>query len=306
MSADTKPGPKIVPKPLTLAALMVEMDREDTDTTEISELAPLLEAVPIRRTPRLTPVADLGSLARLWELIGEGNSGKTMLARWMADKIIHRGLGSDSAIVTLAPGNRNLSQFVGAVMQPPTSDPKNTAVFARKVMLAMASGRRSGLFDYGGGDASKRHLIQSVPNLADVMEEAGLALVACYALTPRPADLTFLKTYEAMGFKPRATALALNLARAETPAAFDGLRRQPEYKAAIARGAVELWIPAMPQDVALRIERAQVHFTQARDGAAPEGRKPANLTPFERMAVSEWLEAMDAEFRDVEGWLPWG
>ena len=97
----------------------------------------------------------------------------------------------------------------------------------------------------------------------------------------------------------------LNLARAETPAAFDGVRRQPEYKAALARGAVELFMPAMPQEVALRIERAQVHFSQARDGEAPEGRKPVTLSLLEQAMVREWLEAMDAEFSVVEGWLPW-
>jgi hypothetical protein len=61
----------------------------------------------------------------------------------------------------------------------------------------------------------------------------------------------------------------------------------------------------MPQEIALRIERAQAHFSQARDGEAPEGRKPVNLSLIEQAMVREWLEAMDAEFSVVEGWLPW-
>ena len=169
----------------------------------------------------------------------------------------------------------------------------------------MAKGRRSGVFDFGGGDASMRHLIEAMPTLTNVMEEAGLALIGAYVLTPRSADLTFLKTYERLGFRPRATALILNLARAETPAVFDGLRRQPDYKAALDRGAVEIWMPAMPQDVALRIERAQVHFSQARDGEAPEGRKPASITLLERVMVRQWLEEMDVEFSVIDGWMPW-
>ena len=302
MSDKVKPAPKI----MTMAEIIADMEREDTDIAEVGELAPLSAAEIIPRTPRTMPVADLTGLAKLWELIGEGNSGKTMLARWMVDRLIEHGLLDMAAVVALAPGNRNLAQFVRTVMQPPTSDPKATAEYARKAMMAMAKGRRNGIFDFGGGDASKRRLIQAMPDLAFRMEEAGLALIAAYVLTPRSADLTFLKTYEGLGYQPRATALVLNLARAETPAAFDGIRRQPEYKAALARGAVELWMPAMPQDVALRIERAQVQFSQARDGEAPEGRKPANISLLERVMVREWLEAMDAEFRAVEGWLPWG
>ena len=312
MSEKTKPlaaaTPVVVPKApaLSMAALLASMDaRDDEDITEIAELAPLSVANVLPRAPRALPIADLTGLAKLWELIGEGNSGKTMLARYLVDRLIEHGKLDVTAIAALAPGNRNLTQFVGTVMQPPSTDPRATADFARKAMAAMAKGRRSGVFDFGGGDASKRHLIEAMPNLTNTMEEMGLALIAAYVLTPRSADLTFLKTYERMGFQPRATTLILNLATAETPSAFDGLRRQPEYKAALARGAVELWMPAMPQDVALRIERAQVHFTQARDGEAPEGRKPASISLLERVMVREWLDAMDEEFQVIEGWMPW-
>jgi putative transposase len=40
----------------------------------------------------------------------------------------------------------------------------------------------------------------------------------------------------------------MSLAKADTPAAFDAIRRQPAYKAAMARGAVELWMPELPQN----------------------------------------------------------
>lgn len=293
-------------RPMTMTELLADMERnEDEDVAEVGELAPLRASVAIARTPRTMPVEDLATLARLWMLMGEGNSGKTMFARYLLDRLERNGVLDQIVVGALAPGNRNLTQFVGAVMQPPSTDPRATADYARKAMAALAKGRRSGVFDFGGGDASVRHLVEAVPNLALLMEDAGLALVAAYALTPRAADLTFLKTYERLGFQPRATVLLLNLARAETPASFDGLRRQPEYKAAIARGAVEVWIPAMPQDVALRIERAQVHFSQARDGTAPEGRKPAGITLLERVMVREWMDAMDAELRVLDGWMPW-
>ena len=304
MSEKIKAVPK---KPMNMAALLADMEREDTDIADVSELAPFSVAQALPRSPRSLPIAELTGLGKLLLMIGEGNAGKTVLARYVVDRLIQYGALDSTVIAALAPGNRNLLQFVTTVMQPPTTDPKATGEYAHKIMVAMAKGHSSGTFDFGGGDASMRYLIQAVPDLAPRMEDAGLALVPAYVLTPRSADLTFLKTYETMGFKPRATALVLNLARADggNARAFDGIRRQPEYKAAIARGAVELWMPAMPQEVALRIERAKVQFSQARDGDAPEGGKPANISMIERVMVREWLEAMDAEFKAVEGWMPW-
>jgi hypothetical protein len=108
-----------------------------------------------------------------------------------------------------------------------------------------------------------------------------------------------------MGFRPRATALILNLEKADRPAAFNDIRRQPEYRAAMDRGAVEIWLPALPQGVALAIEKARVTFSHARDGDAPEGKREAAISPLERVMVREWLMAMDAEFHAIDSWLPW-
>jgi hypothetical protein len=124
-------------------------------------------------------------------------------------------------------------------------------------------------------------------------------------LTPRPDDLASLVTFEQQGFRPKATVLVLNLARAETPAAFDAIRRQPAYKAAIDRGAVEILMPALPQAIALEIERVRVHFRQAAEGAAPEGRKAANLTLMEQSEVRLFIERMRSEFQIIDGWMPW-
>jgi hypothetical protein len=89
------------------------------------------------------------------------------------------------------------------------------------------------------------------------------------------------------------------------PAAFDAIRRQPAYKAAMARGAVELWMPVLSQGVSLRIERARVQFREAREGLAPEGRKPASISLLERVEVREFVERMASEFQPIEGWMPW-
>jgi hypothetical protein len=81
--------------------------------------------------------------------------------------------------------------------------------------------------------------------------------------------------------------------------------RQPAYKAAIARGAVEILMPALPQPIALEIERVRVHYRQAMDGIAPEGRKAANLMLMERSEVRLFLEQMRTEFQIIDGWMPW-
>jgi hypothetical protein len=85
----------------------------------------------------------------------------------------------------------------------------------------------------------------------------------------------------------------------------DPLRRHPAYKAALDRGAVELWMPKMePKSLAFEIERRRAHFFQVRDGVTPPGSKPADITPFERMIVGEWLRTMDDCFSPVATWIP--
>lgn len=274
-------------------------DFADAPPVQISGLAPLAPTETIPRVPRTLPVPDLSAYAKLWELIGEGGTGKTTIARYFLGRLIEADKLGAMVLAALAPGNRNLASFADTVMQPPSVDPKATAAWAAKLVGAQRKRRRPGIHDYGGGDTAKRHLIAMAPRMVEEAEEAGLAVVAAYTLSPRLDDLAFLKTYEAAGYRPRATALILNLARAETPGAFNDLRRQPEYRAALDRGAVELFMPALPQKIALKVERARVQFGQAL------GDSPANLGLLEQTELRIWLDRMEEEFRAVETWLPW-
>jgi hypothetical protein len=208
-------------------------------------------------------------------------------------------------LAALDPANRTLADFFSAVMQPPTSNPAETVSWLQNLLEFLTKHRGNAVLDFGGGDVSLAQLVAKMPTLAEAMEEQGIGLIAAYMLTPRVDDLASLMTFERSGFRPRATALILNLAKADTPAAFDAIRRQPAYKAAIARGAVELWMPALSQGVSLRIERARVQFREAREGLAPEGRKPASISLLERVEVREFLERMAAEFQPIDGWMPW-
>ena len=281
------------PPPMTLAELLAEDDAAEAQAVpSIGTLPPLSVDAAIPRAARKLPVPDLSALLRVWTFIGEGNTGKTTTARWMADQIAARDL--QAVLATVAPSNRALDRFAAGVMKPDTADPKATAAWQLKVLQGMVRKRLGGLIDGGGGDVSTGQLIRSNPNLAAELEEHGLGLVAGYFFGPRVDDATFLNTYEAMGFRPRATALILNLARAETPSAFDDVRRQPAYRAALDRGAVELWLPSMSQETALAIERASLRFSDV-----------GGLKFYQRAEVARWLDAMQREFSAVETWLPW-
>ncbi len=305
MPRDTaKTEPAMPRKPITLADLLAE-DEGGIEVPEVSGLPPSRGEPTIRRTPRTLPVPDLSQVLRAWLLVGEGRSGKTTFARWLADQLHARDMLGEAVIATIAPGNRALERYVATVLQPASADAGETARWVSKVIGGLARKRLHGVFDAGGGDQSIATLIHDEPGLVGDMEERGLAPVAAYFLGPRLADLAFLKSYEQAGFQPRATALVLNLALADDPGAFDDIRRQPVYRAALERGAVELFMPAMPQDVALAIERKELHYSDARDGRTPDGRTVEVLKLRQRAEVGRWLDAMMREFSAVESWLPW-
>ena len=259
---------------------------------------------PVRATNRaILPV--LWRDLKAWLLVGEGRSGKTTFARWLADQLGIRELLGEAVIATIAPGNRALERYVANIMQPASADAGETASWVGKVLAALPRRRLHAVFDAGGGDQSVATLIHDEPGFVGDMEERNLVLVGTYFLGPRLADLAFLKSYEQAGFQPRATTLVLNLALADDPGAFDDIRRQPVYRTALERGAVELFLPAMPQDTALSIERKELHYSDARDGRIPDGRSVEMLKMRQRSDVARWLDAMQREFSVVESWLPW-
>lgn len=290
------------PLPMTLADLLAEDSAEITalDVPTVG-LLPMLDDEPgaaIRRSPRSLPIPDLSALARVWLTIGEGGNGKTTWARYFADQLSVRGMADRSVLATIAPGNRALASYMEGVMQPDRAQPRDVAEWTHKFLLAIAKHGTGATVDSGGGDLGLSHLVRREPDLPQQLEERGQALIAAYFFSPRVDDTTFLASFEAAGFKPRATALVCNLARADSPAAFDDVRRQPAYKAALDRGAVELWMPVLPQEVALAIERRRLNFTEA---ASAEG----GLKMWDRSEVARWLEAMARELEPVATWLPW-
>jgi hypothetical protein len=296
------------PRLMTMAEVLADMRAARTSPpVELSDLPPLYATEEIPRTPRTRPIHDLSGFVKLWMLIGEGNVGKTVVARLLIEKLIAHDRLGQSMVAALAPGTRNLSDFNASVYQPPSVDVAATADWAAERLAAMQALRWGGVWDFGGGDTTLRMMVDAQPDMVERSEQEGMAIVAAYLFSPRLDDLAFLRTFERTGFRPRATALILNLGRADSPSAFNDIRNQPEYEAAIDRGAVELWLPPLKPSVARAIEKARVSFAQARDGEAPDGRRAADISPTERVRVREWLMRTEAEFADIEkqGWMPW-
>jgi hypothetical protein len=304
MSRDTPTTPpKAEAQTISLSALFAQsVENHDNDIT-VSGLPPT--AVALVRSEQKSPPVELSQMSKIWMLVGPGGGGKTVLARWLGGELGHRNLLHRTMLAALDPTNRTLTDFFEDVQQPPSTDPAETVIWLQSVIEFIVKQRGNAILDFGGGDVSLARTVKTTPTMADALFNNGIGIVAAYLLTPRVDDLASLVTFEQQGFRPRATALVLNLAKADTPAAFDAIRRQPAYRAAIDRGAAELWMPALSQAVSLRIEQARVQFRQARDGEAPPGRKPAAISLIERIMVREFLDRMATEFHSVESWLPW-
>src|SRR5208283_689840 len=105
---NTTNEPRLMP---SFAQIMADMDSPDPDPVELRELPTPFATREIRRAPRTLPVPDMASFVKLWHLIGEGSSGKTLLARHMIGELIEREKLAQNAIAALAPGNRNLLDF---------------------------------------------------------------------------------------------------------------------------------------------------------------------------------------------------
>lgn len=277
---------------------------DDDDALELS--LPSVTERMVMPTPG-KPAVDLTAQEKLWLLIGAGGGGKTLLARWLGNKMMQAGTLQAAMLAALDPTNRTLADFFRVVEQPPSANPARVTTWLHDLLTFISKQRIGGVVDFGGNNTSLMALIETAPTFADALDEGGVAAVAAYMLSPRVDDLTLLAGFEKAGFQPKATALVLNLGRSDSQDDFDAVRRHPAYKAALARGAVELWLPKLqPQSVALEIERKRLHFSDARDGITQDGHKPADISLIERVMIREWLMWMDTAFAPVATWLPWG
>lgn len=249
---------------------------------------------------------DLAKRPKVWFAIGPGRSGKTMLLRWAAE--MSASLGGTAIVAAADPQNRSLKNYFDNVAEPPTNDAMATSRWLEALLRHTMEEQASALVDLGGGDTALHKLLAAVPDLAGALEAAGVAPVAVYTLGPRVDDLAALASFEALGFRPAATVLIRNEGLADATAdredAFARVLRHSAYRSAVARGAVEIWMPRLDAAVAQEIEAKRVSFLQARDALSPEGRKVTPLGPFDRSRVRHWLNTMAAEMAPILSWLP--
>jgi hypothetical protein len=261
---------------------------------------PTILVAPVRApaspTVPVEPVGlDLTGKSKALLLIGPGGSGKTMLARWIADRMNERG--GEAVIAALDPGNRSLGSWFTDVAMPDISDSANTTDWLLELLGYLMDQKQSGLLDFGGGDTSLARAVTDTPDLVEALRQGALEVVAVYVLTPRIDDLATLISLESIGFRPRATLFVLNEGRADDrlsrEVTFAHVLRHSAFRSAQARGAISVWMPRLGPIVAQDIEVKRLHFTQARSSTGWS----------QRLAVTAWLRRMEDEFAPVASWL---
>jgi hypothetical protein len=278
--------------------------------TRIEKEVPVgLPSFLLPRVEPRTPVQaiDLTGVPPTWLLIGQGRAGKTTFARWVIDRAI--AAGRDPALAAVDPAQRSLACFFDAVAQPDSPDPIQAARWLRAALASIMEVPSPTLVDMGGGDLSLMALLADHPDLAEAMEAAGAPIVAAYFFGTRVDDLAALASYEARGFRPRATLLVLNESLTELnedpEEAFAAVKRHSAFRAAVARGAVAISMPRLiPASLVREIERKRLLFSHARDGIAPEGSGVSPITSLDRSLVRRWLAQMEDAFAPIASWLP--
>jgi hypothetical protein len=228
-----------------------------------------------------------------------------LLARWIIWRMTEQG--REAQLAALDPANRSLPLWFSNVHVPePGTDP---AVWLRDLLDFVAAEQCNAILDFGGGDTSLARLVGASPDLDKRMADEGVALVACYMLSPRVDDLGILKSLEDSGFVPEATVLLLNEGRKDSTIssedAFASVLNHSVFKRTVGRGATALWMPALEPDVMAEIEAKRLTFGMARDGQVPEGATFSPIGGLRRSSVGRWLNRMEAIWAPpLNSWLP--
>ena len=246
---------------------------------------------------------DLSGKKKIIFWIGRGKTGKTTGIRWAAEAAILAG--TTLLMADMDPTNDTFSKYIDNVARPPeASDPALSLKWLDKLLQHALEHRLSLLVDLGGGDTTLRRLVEQLPDLVEMAEAQGFAIVLFYTAGPQEEDLSPLATMEGLGLRPTATAIVLNEAMAdlgESPLqAFARVLRHSAFLAAVGRGAVPIWMPRLLP--AQQVEIRRLHFRDAAAGEIGQGKTP--LGPFDRSRVLNWLQSMDANFAGIRTWLP--
>jgi hypothetical protein len=228
--------------------------------------------------------------------IGSGQTGKSTLLRWIAERAAERG--AEMALATLAP-NRTLRHYFPGALHPEGNSTSSGAAFLEMFLDVTAENGMNAVLDFPGDDTALLHLLDQGLDPVGMLEQAGVEVVVLYTLSPRVEDLTAMAQLTAKGFAPKATALVMNKGITADPTMppepeFDQVMDHSAYRAAAERGAVTVWMPRLYS--AKAIEDRRLLFGQARDGG--------DLGPSDRSRTHHWLRTMDAACMPIASWLP--
>nr|WP_294557706.1 hypothetical protein [uncultured Rhodopila sp.] len=292
MAAERKTAAQVVPLFPTFAAVQVA-DEVSVGRTLVHRAAP-----DVAKEAGI----DLSDKPKVLLAIGAGNVGKTSILRWVAERAV--AANRQTFFAAIDPENRELSNYFEGVHEPASFEPNAVLSWLEKFLAFAMDNKATAAIDVGGGDTSLGRLVASTPDIVQMAEDAGVAIVALYPLAPRLSDLSAMETLEKAGFQPKATAIVLNEGRADPTVpreeAFARTMQHSAYKAAIARGAQQVWMPRLIP--AKEVEDRRITYADARDATPKKGVVP--LGPFDRRRVGQWLLRMEAEFGGISTWLP--
>ncbi|MGD0107273.1 MAG: hypothetical protein ABSC06_25025 [Rhodopila sp.] len=236
---------------------------------------------------------DLSQRHRLVMPAGPGRSGRTLLCRWMIERALQRG--DKPTLATADAARPALKLYFPDAIGPGSIE--RTPAWLETLFSRLMKSPRTLVLDTAA-DMTLAPILAQLPTLYEALHESGVDPVMLYTLTPRTIDLTVLDAMETLGFKPPATALVLNIGCTETPDPdyeFRQLRRHPIYKAALDRGAIEVWMPRLYAAKAIEARTMTLH--RAADVAG-------GLDVFDRTRTYQWLAEMERSFAGISTWMP--
>jgi hypothetical protein len=214
----------------------------------------------------------------------------------------------------VGPEEESLTSWFAGVERPPGNDPAERARWLREYLDYLMSNprwrERSVILDLDceADETVLERLINVTPDLHRTLRNAGFGVVACHVLTPRHHDLSLVTALAYAGFQPEATMLLLNEGRVDPSSsvkdAFSRVRRDEDFRDAVARGAVVARLPALDGDVMREIEGRRLDFGMAHDGPLVGGSRFQPLDSLARGTVGDWLERMEEAFERIRTWLP--
>lgn len=251
--------------------------------------------------------------ARFIIVSGRGNTGKSEISRWMAERALVAG--RDCVIADADLTNRTLSRYFGeGLVVSPDGDGEriDDRVMRRFVdnLVDRSAEGTSVVLDMGAAGVPFLKLYGAEVRLVQALEGIGIVPVAVHMAGSSVDDLAYvqaLEPYKDQGqmmeglFAPERTALVFNEGVIQlglnAASAFRPLYEHPIAQAAKRRGATVL---VMPQLVCMRaVDQAGARFRQA----AEEWRR-FGIGVMDGSRVDRWWDDMEVAFEPVADWLP--